>query len=123
MSKKSKGRQSIRSRAAVKGWATRRANILRAKRSAAARKGHATRKANARKIKPRGAPQGTGENAERAAPARDTGGFQDGGIYGGHAVQEEPEYIDFDGWDFEDFEGLDSEADDDGDTGGESAKT
>jgi hypothetical protein len=133
-----KGKPSLRSIAARKGWATRRANALKAARRAAALKGWRTRRANERsaaakrgwktrrrnereRAKPTGAPQGGEEFDEYEAPSRVSEGYQSGGIYGGYEEQQEPAYIDFDGWDFDELEGLDSDADDSGDTNGEKA--
>jgi hypothetical protein len=140
-----RGKPSLRSIAARKGWATRRANIAHAKRvaaakkgwetrrhkarSEAAKKGHRTRRENARKLAFRGAPQGGVEGdedfTEVAARPRESAGGGDNQLYGIEADSGEPEWQDFDGWDYDDFDddGLDSDADDDGDTGGESAKT
>jgi hypothetical protein len=110
----------IRRAAALKGWATRRKKA----RSAAALKGWKTRRANTRELsKPAGAPQGGEDFDAYVAPARPSEGYQEGGVYGGYEGQDEPAWVDFDGWDYEDFDGLEAEADDDGDTGGESAKT
>jgi hypothetical protein len=129
VSKKRRKGASKRSIAARKGWITRRANAARAKRRAAALKGWRTRRENQRILASRGAPQGGAEGEEdyTEQPARPResfgGGEQDGGLYGGEPGSGEPAWDDFDGWEYEDFDGLDADADDDGDTGGESAKT